>query len=60
MLIILLRDGIVFYSITFCVLLAAVVVRDSFSVHTIAHALTRLGPLWGEPSMPCLFTQLGA
>ena len=28
MLIILLRDGIVFYSITFCVLFAAVVVRD--------------------------------
>ena len=60
MLIILLRDGIVFYSVTFCILFAAVVVRDSFLVHTNAHTLTRPGPLWVEPSMLCLFTQRGA
>jgi hypothetical protein len=41
MLIILLRDGIAFYSTTFCVLLAAVVVRGSFHCHVIANTLNQ-------------------
>ena len=52
MLITLLRDGIAFYSITFCVLLAAVVVGNFFPYYIVTHNLSDLGLLESVLQLP--------